>query len=46
MEKFLNNPKLDLENMLADSLESPPENIKKNSKRGFVHTLDNVNYYL
>ena len=42
MEKFLNNPKPNLENMLADSLESPPEN----SKKGFVHTLDNVNYYL
>ena len=45
MEKLFNNPYKDLEKMLAESLESPPENVE-NLLGGLIHAHDNVKYYL
>ena len=45
MEKLLNNPYKDLEKMLAESMESPPENVE-NLQGGLIHAQDNVKYYL
>ena len=42
MEKLFNNPYKDLEKMLAESLESPPENVETLQGGGLIHAQDNV----